>query len=144
MVRRKTRRHNGVQTKRILIPLLVMAMVASAQAENYCSNDPQPTAKETKYADRVHMFLLNEGFENDTHFECGQEHTLFIGITPITQTLARSLAKAIGLGTAKVAGYSKIWFSENSAEDVLNLWEYDVRTRKVRHGVQRSKEIQWQ
>lgn len=124
--------------------VLVMATVAMAQDEKYCSDDPQPTAKEAKYAHRVHMFLLNKGLENDTHFICGQEHTLFIGNKAMTETLARSLENAIGLGTAKVAGYSKIWFSdEGRAENVRNLWEYDVRTRKVRLGVQRSKEIQW-
>jgi hypothetical protein len=41
-------------------------MIATAQAENYCPADPQPTAKETKYADRVHTFLLNKRLENDS------------------------------------------------------------------------------
>jgi hypothetical protein len=133
-----------VQRKRILILLLVIATAAVAQAADYCPDNPQPTAKEAKYADRVHRFLLNKGWDNDTHFMCGQEHTLFIGHHPMTEPLSRSLAKAIGLGTAKVAGYSKIWFADEGRAEVPNVWEYDLHTRKVRHGVERSKDVQWQ
>jgi hypothetical protein len=115
-----------------------MAMVASAQAEKYCADEPEPTTKETKYADRVHMFLLNKGLENNTHFMCGQEHILFIAITPMTETLSRRLAKQIGLGTARVAGYSRIRFSDDvAAESIRSFWEYDLRTGKVRHEVQK-------
>jgi len=81
-----------------------------AQAKKYCADDPQPTAEEVKYADRVHRFLLNKGLDNDTHFMCGQEHTLLIAITPMTETLARSLAKAMAWEQQKLGDIQQSCF----------------------------------
>jgi hypothetical protein len=130
--------------KPILMLVVVVAAVEVCHAGKYCADGPQPTRTEAIYAGRVHTFLLSKGVNNDTHFECGEEHTLFVGGKPMTEALASSLAKSIGLDTAKVSGYSKVRFSEEGGpEDAKELWEYDLKTRKIRHGVQRSKEIEW-
>jgi hypothetical protein len=142
----KVTRMSGLQTmKPILMLIVVVAAVAVCHAEKYCADGPQPTRTEAIYAGRLHTFLLAKGLDNDTHFACGEEHTLFVGRKPMTEALASSLAKSIGLDTAKVSGYSKVRFSEEGGpEDTQELWEYDLKTRKIRHGIQRDKEIEWQ
>jgi hypothetical protein len=129
--------------KPILMLIIVVAAIEVCHAGKYCADDPQPTRTEAIYAGRVHTFLLGKGVKNDTHFACGEGHTLLIGSEPMTEALASSLAKSIGLDTAKVSGYLKVRFSEEGGpEDAKELWEYDLKTRKIRHGVQR-KEIEW-
>lgn len=130
--------------KPILMLIVVVAGFELGHAAKYCADDPQPTRTEATYAGRVHTFLLTKGVDNDTHFACGEEHTLFVGGKPMTEALAGSLAKSIGLDTAKVSGYTKVRFSEEGGpEDPNELWEYNLKTKKIRHGVQRGKEIEW-